>query len=150
MNFNLGSCQLQVNLDQSTHVFTINGRCSIGNHTVRWLAAAPPDLRQSYSGSALPFPSDTIAYSNSQSGTLQTDMTGGFTINVKYPNSYYVNGGSQLQEPHVHLVIDEHEHLDLPLGPPLVPNRSLKNRPCCPNRSAGSGRATTGGWLGNR
>lgn len=142
-NFQSSKCKGEVLLNPVTKVFTIRGTSN--GKTLRYLAAAPPDFRQSYAGSGLPFPNEEIAYDHTANvGELQL-TNGQFQFQIMYPNSYYVNSGSTLIKPHVHIVIDETDAFDVKLGQPLVPNRSLKHLDGRPRRSDGGGRATTGG-----
>ena len=139
-NFGGPSCKGEVLYDQRTKVFTLRGTCG---GKLRYLAAAPPDFRQSYAGSGLPWPNEEVAYGQTPNrGTVKTHE-GNFSFNIMYPNAYYVNCGSTLVQPHVHLVVNDSEVMDIKLGGPLVANRSLKNLPGRPRRSAGAGHAST-------
>lgn len=74
------------------------------NGPVEWLAAAPPDHRTSYGGSALPFATPRQAFEGTPN-TGKVDSIGGRSIKVvlQFPNSYYTGLGTQLVPPTVYL-----------------------------------------------
>jgi len=68
-------------------------------------APNPPDRRNSYSGTALPFPCETIAFEN----TINYKEIDSGVINTKfiYPNSYYApNGIDKIKSP-IMIIIDD-------------------------------------------
>lgn len=68
-NFESPRCKGQIVLDTQKKIFHLQGKCN--GKVIKYLASAPPDFRQSYSGSGLPFPTEEIAYSNTpNSGTV--------------------------------------------------------------------------------
>ena len=72
---------------------------------VHYAAAAPPDYRSSFEGSALPFADAQQAFYNTPNrGTAHVDADGRFTISMRMPNSYYLGLGTVRQPPMVHLV----------------------------------------------
>lgn len=142
-NFESPRCKGQVLINDETKVFTVKGVCS--GRQLRYLAAAPPDFRDSYAGSGLPFPNETIAYDNTQNKGKVDIKDGKFEFRLAYPNSYYINGGSTMVKPHVNIVVDDSEVVDVKLGEPLIPNRSLKHLPGRPRRTAGSSHGGNGG-----
>jgi len=110
-----------------------------GVRKIEYRAAAPADLRLSYSGSGLPFATPEQAYDHSPNiGSVETSPEGSFEIELYSPNSYYVCEGIELIRPHVHLTIlgDTPQRLDLKLGPG-IPNRSLRHLEGRPDRSYG-------------
>ncbi len=119
--------------------FTVYGKVPTGikmNSIVRWWAPNPPDFRQSYTGSGLPFPSEEIAFDNTKNqGVVQADANGNFVIRLYYPNGYYVNCGKDYVKPHVNFKICESStstdgifyRIDLPyeIDPPKSLSRDL-------------------------
>ena len=70
-------------------------------------AAAPPTYGVSFSGSGMPYPDALTAYDRTPNkGVLQVE-NGNFTINMKYPNAYYVGLGSVYIPPHINFKICE-------------------------------------------
>lgn len=72
---------------------------------LRYLAAAPPDRRGSFSGSGLPFASSAQAFFNSPNqGQAEVRTDGTFEIRLaRHPNSYYSGIGTVLVPPCVHV-----------------------------------------------
>lgn len=135
-NFTAGKlCQGEVLLDAQSNVFTVKGTCRVpGLTSIRYLASAPADYRQSRAGSALPYPNEAIAYDNTPNSGSALLTNGQFQFQVLSPNSYYMNNGSSLVQPHVHMVFGENNVFNLMLSGP-VPNRSLKSLPGRQDRS---------------
>ena len=81
--------------DRDCRKFTIKGKFHVpGAHKVCYKAAAPADLRLSYSGSGLPFANPDQAYFDTPNkGTFQTHSNGAFDFQLWAPNSYYVCNG---------------------------------------------------------
>jgi hypothetical protein len=123
-------------LDEQQWIFTIKGACAHGQ-TLKYLAAAPSDIRQSRAGSGLPFPNPKIAYDNTPNKGEVQIRDGQFEFQLVYPAAYYIENGSTLVAPHVHFTVDDGEYFDVKLGPCRFPNRSLKHLP-------GRARRTTG------
>lgn len=95
-------------------VFTFHGKMRVGKHKgakVIFQAPEPSDLRQSVSGSALPFPNPEMAFGVLNTGVVIPDREGDFSFQVMMPNSYYLdddimNGvgqGKILTKPHIKL-----------------------------------------------
>mgnify|MGYP001277275392 CR=1 FL=1 len=142
-NFGNNTCKGQVMYNPESRVFTLTGSCS---GPMRYLAAAPPDLRQSRAGSGLPWPNEQMAYDQTpNTGRLTAEEAKNFVIKLYQPNCYYVNGGSTMVKPHVHIFVNESQLLDVKLGECPVANRSLKHLPGRARRSYGAGLASTGG-----
>jgi len=131
-------CTGVVEVDTNTWVYTIKGtsRSMFHNGTVKYTASAPPDLRMSFSGSALPFPNEEVAYGGSVNKGEVPLIGSKFTFKVLSPNSYYKNNGSTLVKPHVIFSIDKH-YFDIDIGKPFTPNRSLSSLPGRHTRSNG-------------
>lgn len=142
-NFESPRCRGQVFLNSQTKVFTLRGQCN--GSSLRYVAAAPPDFRDSYMGSGLPFPTEDMAYDNTQNKGDVAVVGGKFEFSIVYPNAYYINGGSTMVNPHVNIVVDGSDMFTVKLGEPLVPNRSLKHLPGRTRRTAGSSYGTNGG-----
>jgi hypothetical protein len=72
---------------------------------VQYWAPSPPDYRQSFSGSGLPFPNEEVAYQNSPNiGKIKLASNGSFRISLRYPNSYYKQLGAVYVKPNVKLL----------------------------------------------
>jgi hypothetical protein len=76
-----------------------------GQVFVQYWAAAPPNYRQSFSGSGLPFPNEEVAYQGSPNvGKIPLGVDGSFRIKLQYPNSYYKRLGAVYVRPNVKLL----------------------------------------------
>lgn len=96
--------------------------------------AAPPDFRQSYSGSALPAPSATYAFGHgAQSQKVKTNHSGRFSVRLVQPNSFYQ--GNDLIPPTVYITNGE-ERIAVQVAE-SIPNRSLHSLVDRPSRSSG-------------
>jgi hypothetical protein len=72
----------------------------VDDGVVRYLAAAPPDFRASFSGSALPFASQKQALENTpNSGRMRVGARNSVDVPLVFPNSYYVASGTVLVPP---------------------------------------------------
>lgn len=133
--------------NEKTFKFRVTGTVTdIKPKYIRWNAAAPPDARLSYAGSALPWPNETIAFdSNINKGKVKIDSTGSFTFEFDYPNAYYINGGSKLIDPEVKIYGTKLVPAIVKLNTTLGSDRILSSGPGMPNRSMGSSWGTTGG-----
>ena len=109
---------------------------SPGVHTFRFWAAAPADLRLSYSGSGLPFASEEMAMTNTPNqGVITTNGFGEFEFDIFAPNSYYTCQGINFVPPQLHLYDHEaNKQYTINLGP-AIPNRSLRHLDGMPDRS---------------
>jgi hypothetical protein len=75
----------------------------IDDGVVNYIASSPPDYHYSFTGSALPFPNPKQAFENTPNkGTIQTN-DGSFTLDLLYPNSYYIGLGSVIVPPSLSL-----------------------------------------------
>ena len=71
---------------------------------LRYIAAAPPDYRSSFSGSGMPFANAEQAFYNTpNSGTASVSMDGSFSVQLRSPNSYYAGLGSARVPPTLHV-----------------------------------------------
>jgi hypothetical protein len=84
---------------------TVFGRIkeAVQNDTIRYVAAAPPDYRATYTGSGLPFANHQQAFDNTPNKGLVKVIDGTFEINLMYPNSYYIGLGTVIIPPTVYL-----------------------------------------------
>lgn len=80
---------------RAVHV-TLNFREPLGASTVEYVAAAPPDYRMSFSGSALPFANADQAFANTPNKGSVTVHSGSntCTLELMMPNSYMVKLGT--------------------------------------------------------
>jgi hypothetical protein len=71
----------------------------------QYMAAAPPDYRSSFSGSALPYANAQQAFYNTPNrGEVRINADGSFVVNLTMPNSYYTDGGTVKVPPALHLM----------------------------------------------
>jgi hypothetical protein len=70
-------------------------------------AAAPPTYGTSFSGSGMPYPDALTAYDRTPNKGIINVTNGNFTINMKYPNAYYIGLGTLYVPPHVNFKICE-------------------------------------------
>ena len=68
-------------------------------------AAAPPTYGTSFSGSGMPYPDPLTAYDRTPNKGVLDVQNGNFTINMKYPNAYYIGLGSVYIPPHINFKI---------------------------------------------
>jgi hypothetical protein len=74
------------------HDLTVRAELSepCDGQSLLYLAARPADRRASFSGSMLPFPTESAAMSETpNAGAAVAGPDGAFTINMLFPNSYY-------------------------------------------------------------
>jgi len=132
-----GNCQGQIIIDQNRNI-TVRGTCTVPNAVVvKYAAAAPADMRMSYTGSGLPYPNEEVAYEGSPNIGDAPVVGNNFVFNIVNPNAYYKDNGATMVQPHVVFTINN-EYFDVPLPPTMqIPNRSLSGLPDRPNRTAG-------------
>jgi hypothetical protein len=111
--------------------FVVRGvlKSSTKSGIIKFIASNAPDHRQSYSGSGLPFPNPDMAYESTPNKGSTQVVDGRFEFNINYPNSFYINQGTQLLPPHVLVRLcdgnnDSVEVVKLGEG---IPNRSLSS-----------------------
>ena len=80
---------------------------------VKYSASNPPTFSANFSGSGLPFPNEDIAYQNTPNRGVVEVINNQFTINLIYPNSYYVNMGSDFVVPLVKLILVDEKNNEL-------------------------------------
>lgn len=71
-------------------------------------APNPVDMRTSFSGSALPFPNEEIAFENTKNHSI-IDNTGVIDITFKYPNSYYLPCGLKKIKSPIFFILDDNK-----------------------------------------
>ena len=127
--FNVGKCS-GIITRKGNYNFVIEGKCE-GAKSGTFFASSPPDFRQSYSGSGLPFPNEEVAFSDTPNKGNIVVSNGSFKVEVIYPNSYYINCGTKLVPPQVCLKLDNcDKELEIVLSSgPFIPNRSLSSLP---------------------
>jgi hypothetical protein len=70
-----------------------------------YIAAAPPDYRSSFTGSAMPFTDSQQAFYNTPNrGSTRVQQDGSFEVHLVMPNSYYVGLGTVRVPPTLHVV----------------------------------------------
>jgi hypothetical protein len=131
--FNTTHGKCSVTVHELNGVVGVVGQCHPSATVLKYVAAAPADCRQSYMGTGLPFPSPEVAYQSKNIGVVPI-VNGRFQFTIRRPNSYYVECGTQLIEPHVHIYIGK-ALFNVPLGKG-IPLRSLSSLPGMPNRSS--------------
>lgn len=104
------------------------------NQTVRYLAAAPPDTRTSFSGSGLPSPNIAHAFSGGHTcGSVDIGLGGSFKLTLPPPNSVWSDCGRVLIPPTVYVAYlrnDGHKALhEAVLMHEVVPFRDIQHAP---------------------
>ena len=118
--------------------FIINGKLkgdllnlSLNNNLyLKYWAANTPTYNSNFSGSGLPFPTEEIAFENSNNHGVSKISNGNFSISMRYPNSYYKNMGTEYVFPEVmvkifdnnNVAVSNIQHINLGEG---IPFRSL-------------------------
>jgi hypothetical protein len=70
-------------------------------------AAAPPTYGTSFSGSGMPYNDPLTAYDRTPNKGIIDVQNGNFTINMKYPNAYYIGLGSVYIPPHINFKVSD-------------------------------------------
>jgi hypothetical protein len=137
-SFTVGKCSGTIQ-KKGEYNYVIEGKC-VGASSGSYLASSPPDFRQSYSGSGLPYPNEDVAFNSTPNeGELKMGEGGSFRVDVVCPNSYYINNGSTLVMPQVCFNFNNVEGLvEVQISDkPFIPNRSLSSLPGKQTRSTG-------------
>jgi hypothetical protein len=83
---------------------------TVRDNTVYYIAATPPDYRATFTGSGLPFASQTQAFQGTPNiGQVQTNFGGEFEIKIMTPNAYYVGLGTVYVPPTLYLEYFDHQ-----------------------------------------
>lgn len=83
--------------------FVINGKLkgdilnlSLRNNLyLKYWASNTPTYNSNFSGSGLPYPTEEIAFENSNNHGVAKINNGNFSFSMRYPNSYYKNMGTE-------------------------------------------------------
>ena len=118
--------------------FIINGKLkgdlltlSLNNNLyLKYWAANTPTYNSNFSGSGLPFPTEEVAFENSNNHGVSKISNGNFSFSMRYPNSYYKNMGTEYVFPEVMVKIFDNkntpvsniQHINLGEG---IPFRTL-------------------------
>jgi len=126
--FDSVSCSGEV-LHEGDGDFLVQGTIKHANPNaiVKFFAAAPPDFRTSYAGSALPFANPEMAYESTPNKGAVRASNGDFQFKVVYPNQFYVDQGKTLLPPHALIKVcdDHHEEIQVLRLGDGVPHRTL-------------------------
>jgi hypothetical protein len=90
---------------KQTHDIIVNGKIDVAlkDRKIRYIAACPAEHLTNYSGSGLPYSSPAQAFENTPNqGTVEV-TNGKFRIPLRFPNSYYMNLGTDIVPPTVFL-----------------------------------------------
>lgn len=104
------------------------------NQTIRYMAAAPPDVRSSYSGSGLPAPNMHHAFSGGHvCGITSINISNIVKLTIPPPNSYWTECGMVLIPPTVYVIYTHnngkralHKHI---LMEEVIPFRDIQHAP---------------------
>ena len=91
-------------------------------------AAAPPTNGLSFSGSGMPYPDPSVAYDRTPNKGVVEVTNGNFSVNLKYPNAYYVGLGTLYVSPHINFKVCEAGREDVYFTVPIdggIPFRTL-------------------------
>lgn len=102
------------NSDGSLLIFgNITKAYNVGKVYIKYTAANPPTFSSNYAGSGLPFPSEDVAYENTPNRGLVEVIDSKFSLNIIFPNSYYINMGSQYIKPHAKIVLVDSNNIEI-------------------------------------
>lgn len=90
------------------YLYIISGKIlnfNMNNIFVKYWGANKPTFCKSFSGSALPYPNEKIAFENSINVGMVQVVNSRFSFNITLPNSYYINMGTELIPPSINLII---------------------------------------------
>lgn len=117
------SCIIEINNKLVNIKGTLNNPSIFKKKVI--IAPNPVDLRLSYSGSALPFPNEEIAFQNTKNIFIIND-DGIINTSFKYPNSYYsFDGLNKIKSPILFIFDDNKFILELN---DLCPLKTLTDR----------------------
>ena len=93
-------------LDNGMGDFIVKGNIkNKSNSLILYWASSPPNYRQGYTGSSLPYANPKMAYQNTPNRGITKAKNGNFEFKIKYPNSYYTGLGSVYMDPHVFIKV---------------------------------------------
>ncbi len=97
--------------------------------TISYIAACPPDYRSSYTGSALPFANEQMAFDETPNkGQVNIQPGNSFSIKIVYPNSYYAALGTVIIPPTLYITYKDISNAETTVGIPVskgIPYRLL-------------------------
>lgn len=85
---------------------TIEGKVfeQVKNNNIGFIAACPPHINGSYSGSGLPYANMVMAFDNTPNkGIAKVSTNNTFKISIYVPSAYYSNLGSILVPPKIYI-----------------------------------------------
>ena len=97
---------------------TVNINSYNNQYYIKYTAANSPTFSANYSGSGLPFPTEEIAFENTENRGVTNILNGKFSFNLRFPNSYYVNMGTVYVNPHVKIQLFNKDNK--PIGTPKI------------------------------
>jgi hypothetical protein len=103
MLFKNAYVECTADIDTDLEIVKLNGRILLMEdmQAAEIFAANPIDRMISYSGSGLPFPCAMIAFDLTPNYHQVRDPSGAFTIQFRYPNSYYTEDQMQRVMPSI-------------------------------------------------
>ena len=91
----------------------INNNLYNKKYYVKYSSANPPTYNSSFSGSGLPYPNENSAFENTPNRGIVAVVNNKFSISIRYPNSYYINMGTDYVEPHIRLVLCDNNNKEV-------------------------------------
>ena len=112
INKKLELCDVSI-MKNNNDVFLVNGQlhgevmflANVEKLFVKYWAANPPTYSQSFSGSAMPYPNEDVAFHNSSNVGVVPVQNGKFSFSIKFPNSYYDEMGSKYIPPQIKIKV---------------------------------------------
>lgn len=127
MIFENDACNGTINTSRTDVNLVLRFKEHVLGETIEFLAASPPDYRETFTGSGLPFATKTQAFQETPNNGTVRVINGEAHINMFLPNSYYEDFNT-LVGPYVDIMYktydDKERHLTIKLGN-AVPYRSL-------------------------
>jgi hypothetical protein len=126
--FETDACSGRIEASRADIHLTLLFKDAVVDNTVEFLAPAPPDYRESFTGSGLPFANKAQAFSQTPNRGTAVITQGEAHIHLLLPNSYYDDDGfDKLVAPYVDIMYKSAlgpRHFTIQLGN-AVPYRSL-------------------------
>lgn len=120
-------CKGNITLNNNSSDIIINGEITdkVTDNYLHYLAPAPCDTMVSFSGSGLPYPNKTQAFSNNPNqGKVKLEKNK-FTIQLLRPNSYYEDFNT-LELPYVLITYNKNKTIKVDLSFEKISYRSLQ------------------------
>jgi hypothetical protein len=111
MNFNSGEISGSIKISSDLKHCIVKGKIneSVSKKQIGYIAASPYHLNSSFSGSALPYPNQSVAFDNTPTrGIVKLDANNSFEFVIEIPSAYYVNLGSILIPPQVYITYNNY------------------------------------------